>query len=209
MAVRIVNGTEVGKEVVGDDYFFELIVSVFGKDYIQCSCLGELDHYIPGAKTYEIRSAETRLRRFIKDKPIKTALEIGTFNGVSTAVLAHYAEKVLTVDNNVNAMIHVLPVWYYTGVLPKIEFYIADDNADKAQLIKDFDFDYAFVDADHRLEGVKFDFELVKRCGRVLFHDYYDRPDARWPDIKTFVDGLPAKEVTIDEPFAYWERNGF
>ena len=65
--------------------------------------------------------------------------------------------------------------------------------------------DFAFVDGDHKYNEIALDFELVKKCGRVLFHDY---GMDHLPDVTDFVDTLPRREVTIDRPFAYWQANG-
>ena len=61
-------------------------------------------------------------------------------------------------------------------------------------------FDFAFIDGSHKYDDVKFDFECVKRCGRVLFHDYDCK---RHPDVTKFVDEL--SNVIKGRPFAYWE----
>ena len=65
-------------------------------------------------------------------------------------------------------------------------------------------FDFAFIDGMHKVENVRHDFENVKFCGRVLFHD------VNIPEIADFVIGeLGGKIINADtdEPakFGYWE----
>ena len=68
------------------------------------------------------------------------------------------------------------------------------------------------VNVTTSVKGVKTDFECVKKCGRVLFHDYYkegskfDMGTARVQGIVPLVDSLPGNELTIARPFAYWEK---
>lgn len=139
----------------------------------------------------------------MEGKNIKHAIEIGTWRGVSTALLAHYADKVTTCD--LRYYPESMPVWLYFGVNGKIRCTIMEDNDSKAKVINELDFDFAFIDGDHSLEGVAYDFELVKRCGRVLFHDYGIK---HCPGPSKFIESLPETELKLKRPFAYWEANG-
>jgi predicted O-methyltransferase YrrM len=106
---------------------------------------------------------------------------------------------VLTVDIHDNALTN--EVWNYFGVAPKIKCYVVGGNEAKRLLIDTKAFDFAFIDGDHTYEGVKFDFDLVKHCGNVLFHDY---DFSLCPGVKQFIDQLPSNEVEIRKPFALW-----
>ena len=63
-----------------------------------------------------------------------------------------------------------------------------------------YNFDFAFIDGDHTGDRPAKDFELVKKCGRVLFHDRTREA------VKAVIDALPKDEVEIMGGFAYWER---
>lgn len=182
---------------VGDGGFFGSVQYYFGQNHIYRSVL---------ATPHD----EDVFRYFLRDKSIKRAVETGTFKGTATALIAHYADKVITIDTK--NYVDKYPFWIEYGVYRKIESYIVDDEADKAKLLADIDFDFAFIDGDHSAEGVKSDFEAVKKCGRVLFHDYYERHScfdmgcAQFQGIVPLVDSLPNDELTISRPFAYWEE---
>jgi len=103
-------------------------------------------------------------------------LEIGTMNGLSTITLASIGRIVYTWDvANRNAE-------YIWGMFPEIRQKISaftgpQDILDYSikELIqyykKIINFNFAFIDGLHTYNAVKHDFELVKSCGRVLFHD--------------------------------------
>ena len=157
---------------------------------------------------------EEIFRSFLRGKKIKRAVEIGTYQGTSTAVLSYYADRVLTVD--IYRCYEAQKLWLNAGCLDKMDYYRIESDEDKALLLKQQDFDFAFIDGNHR-EGVNLDFKLTSKCGRVLFHDYFHDswklPDTMVasgskpsPWINKLVDSLPKEEVTIREPFAYWEK---
>ena len=110
----------------------------------------------------------------------------------------HYAERVYTVD--ILEFQEAMYLWHCFGVADKITYLVVKDNAAKKQAIETIDFDFAFIDGSHEYEDVKFDFEITKRCGRVLFHDY-----PTCPGVMKFIDELPQNKVRIDVPFAYYE----
>ena len=67
------------------------------------------------------------------------------------------------------------------------------------------DFDFVFIDGDHD-GGIELDFELCKKCGTILFHDYSDRGQRKLNKVKNFIDTLPKNEITIlEEPFVLWQ----
>ena len=182
---------------VGDGGFFGSVQYYYGYNHIHRSVISSPEQ-------------EDRMRFFLRGKSIKRAVETGTYNGTTTALIAHYADKVVTIDRR--NYIDKFPFWIDYGVYDKISSFIIDDDEDKAKLLADIDFDFAFIDGDHSLKGVRADFECVKKCGRVLFHDYYeegskyDEGAARLQGICAMVDELPQDEVVICRPFAYWEK---
>jgi len=182
---------------VGDGGFYGSVRHYYGYNHIHRSVISSEEQ-------------ENIFRYFMKGKDIKTAVETGTYNGTTTALLAHYADRVITIDNK--NYIDKFPFWIDYQVYDKIKSYVIDDDTDKEELLKGIDFDFAFIDGDHSERGVRSDFALVKKCGRVLFHDYYEQNSkydfgaAKSQGICKVVGELPPDEVTIGRPFAYWER---
>jgi hypothetical protein len=129
------------------------------------------------------------------------ALEIGTYQGASTGLIATYCDSVHTIDTFEDHNLTQERVWQMFKVRDKITKHVVKSTKAKQELIKSLEFDFAFVDGDHMLPGIDWDFEAVKHCGRVLFHDYGSEG---WPDVTEFVDALPKDQVTIYGVFALW-----
>ena len=110
-------------------------------------------------------------------------VEIGTWKGASTVLLAQYANLVITFDP------YPLPmcsgVWERMGVAHKIRRVRVPEGMTAD--VSDVDFDFAFIDGDHHFEQVVRDFEAVRHCGKVMFHDYA-HPDC--PGVTAVVDAL-------------------
>jgi len=155
---------------------------------------------------------------FFNQLKINTAVEIGTFWGITAAHFAQFANRVHTFD--ILDHLEKYKVWYELGVGSKISFHLIKgrdmvDNTfkdfqgthtltgkekDIKTIIDSIDFDFAFIDGNHSYENVKADFELVKRCGRILFHDIV-------PEFKGIYKF--AKEIGIKAVFynvGYWEK---
>ncbi|HDZ13371.1 hypothetical protein LCGC14_0643790 [marine sediment metagenome] len=146
---------------------------------------------------------ENQFRGYLKD--ITNAVEIGTKFGISSLLLAHYAYHLTTID--IIPRTEPVRIWNCFGVSHKITYGVVKDDDEKKQYLKSLDFDFAFVDGDHSYKGVKFDFECVKKCGKVLFHDYdHNKPVKE--GVVRFIDELPDKKVIKEPPFAYWRRDG-
>ena len=139
------------------------------------------------------------LKRMILRKPTKTVLEIGTCNGISAAWMAQFVDKVITIDI-VNNIIKN-DVWKFLGVEDKITFYQVSSEEEKAKLMEELEYDVAFIDGEHFGEYPKSDFETVKKCGRVIFHDYSDG----FEDVKHLVDSLDQNKLDKKSTFVYWE----
>ena len=191
---------------VGDTGLYKALLYEYGMRYIRHSAVAD-------------PSTEAIFRSFLQGKTIKNAVETGTHFGVSTCILAHYADHVATMDiNEFDNEARVL--WKSLLITDKIDYYIlggTDDKKEKGLVLKAIgEFDFAFIDGNHR-SGVIVDWDLLKSCGRVLFHDYFRDPSIipgmrpEWGAkisqfILDLVDSLPQDEVTIREPFAYWQR---
>ena len=137
------------------------------------------------------KSSYKELYRFILDHNIKgdVCYEIGTLNGITAIILSRYFRKVISVD--IKESPDRAKIIDYIGV-KNIEFRIINEEKD----IPD-EYDFAYVDGN-RVDA-KHDFEIVKKCGRVLFHDYYENEPV-WHLMKT----LPKEETIIQPPMAYW-----
>jgi cephalosporin hydroxylase len=99
-----------------------------------------------------------------------------------------------------------------TLTLLRADSQIDETRDEVARLIGDRPIDMLFIDADHRYEGVKRDYELysplVRDGGLIAFHDI--RPNTQdaatqvfrfWDELKA--DGLDCREI-VDEPYRGW-----
>jgi hypothetical protein len=148
---------------------------------------------------------ENRFREFFKNRKISHAVEIGTKYGLSSLIMAYYVPRVTTID--IVPRTEPLELWqYFNNTGRKITYAVVENNEEKKTYLEDKDFDFAFIDGDHGYEEVKFDFDTVKRCGRVLFHDYGTAQNMWKKGVVKLVNELPKDEVEIKQPFAYWEK---
>ena len=191
--LRLYNEEMSDHDTVGDECFTQRAYEEFGKHIVRGTAL------MMPAEEGE-RYVVEELFRSILEKQSGVAIEIGTFRGVTTAMLAHYFDKVYTIDLIENAI--SAEVWKFFGILPKIKSYVVADDEAKQHFINSLDFDFAFIDGDHTYEGVALDFELVRKCGKVVFHDYAVSADCK--GVTDFVNELPTEEVIIKRPFAIW-----
>lgn len=133
----------------------------------------------------------------------KCCLEIGTFYGITAVILSQYFDRVICVSLDVDsAKQQKHDIVKHLGI-ENIRFFDVATNADKRALVNQLDFSFCYSDGDHAHDARE-DFELVKRCGKVLFHEY-------WPlqaSVHNVVNSLPPEEITVAtyDCFAYWER---
>lgn len=108
-------------------------------------------------------------------------LEIGCYDGGSTASLAHFADTLITIDINNPPRFDPKRIKDFC----KNYMYIGNDSHDLSNLdhIRTFKFDLIFIDGDHTYEGVKRDYEiysaLCKVNGIIAFHDIIDSESHR------------------------------
>jgi hypothetical protein len=133
----------------------------------------------------------------------ETCLEIGTYQGSSAIILSQYFKRVIcvSVDDDPRRIIK-REIVAYLGIR-NIEFHDVRSNAEKKRIVDGLEFDFAYSDGDHA-NDCREDFELVKRCGKVLMHEAW----CLQPSVWNLCHSLPANEVTWADYdcFAYWQR---
>lgn len=160
-----------------------------------------------------IRGGAGVFERVLSGKGYRTVLEIGTYRGVSSAEIAQYCERVVTIDLHQGRLEQLgenfdrYEFWKSLGI-DNIDLRLIHGDREKKRLIDSLDFDFAFVDGAHD-ESVRNDFELVKRCGRVLFHDADDnrlRPGKEHHSnhVFDFLATLPKEQLEFIDIFALW-----
>ena len=129
---------------------------------------------------------------------IDTAVEIGTYQGSSAAYIAQFANKVHTFDifNYYKSQ-----PWKELGLEDKITYHLVKNKEEIRQILQTIEFDFAFIDNGHEYEECKADFELVKHCGRVLFHDV---EHLAFKGVRQFTDELG--NVRIVDNLGYWSN---
>lgn len=178
------------------------IVELYGQHILRKSALS-------------IRGGAGVLERFLSGGDYRTALEIGTYRGVSAAEISQYVDRVITIDLKHGKLEHNGEThdrhafWASLGVDNVTLIQVADDE-EKRRVIDGLSFDIAFLDGAHDAAGVRGDFALTKRCGRVLFHDADDnrlraiKPDAS-NHVFEFLATLPQEQLTFDDIFCFWQ----
>jgi len=168
---------------------------------------------------------KNRLGRIVSslDRDISTAVEIGTYRGLSTAVLVSLGIHVHTFDVvfqedaplmwehlDCSEMVnyHVPPFCKQEEFLNlkreelgKViwdESLIRDAREWNREVIQKLHFQFAFIDGQHTYEDCRADFSMVKRCGLVLFHDNTNA----FPGVKRLAQEIGARSIG---EFALWE----
>lgn len=142
------------------------------------------------------------LDRFLTETGVRgeLAFEVGSWNGLTAAVLSRYFKKVITVDIVDRQEKYAV---FDTLGIRNVECYHVNTRAEKAHVWKrGGEFDFAYLDGDHQNETDS-DFNLVRDCGRVLFHE-------AWPwqlPVWELVHQLPRNEVVHNGMgLAMWRR---
>ncbi len=151
-------------------------------------------------------------RDFFIDKDIRCAVEIGTYLGISAAYMANFADEVHTFDiidypgrDKVWKDLRLKNVHFHlikprTGSRNFQDIMPDDPDAkDIKRVLADIDYDFAFIDSTHHdYIEVKSDFELVKSCGRVFFHD---ADPIGFPKVSQLIEEIKAERIG---GLAYW-----
>lgn len=148
-------------------------------------------------------SALHGLDDFLRENKIKgeVALEVGTWAGITAVILSRYFKRVVTLDIVDHPLKH--KVLKHCGI-SNVECLKIEGEADKPRIVRELGagFDFAYLDGDHHgcTEG---DFDVAKRCGRVLFQEVFPWQSPVWE----LVNSLPKEEVTYGGfGFALWTR---
>ncbi len=143
------------------------------------------------------------LARFLAERKIRgqRCFEVGTWNGLTAAILSRHFDEVVTVDIVDRPLKQ--EVLDHLGIT-NVRCHVVSENAKKLALWKSYrcQFDFAYLDGDHA-HDTDSDFELVKGCGRVLFHEVWPFQPPVWE----LVHQLPREEVVHGGlGLALWER---
>ncbi len=158
-----------------------------------------------------IRGGAGVLPAVLEGKGVRNALEIGTYRGVGAAELSQYVDHVYTVDLRRGKLESNGEKWdreaFWRGLgIENITQVIVDDDVQKAAFIASLTFDFALIDGNHHdPAAIAADFDLVKRCGHVLFHDADRSGLPRKDHVIDFIESLPKAEVTYRDIFAEWK----
>lgn len=179
-------------------------------------------------KSTAVRENNTFAKILIGIKPApQTIVEIGTYKGIATLLLATLGVKVYTFD--VAYQETAEQIWHAVGIQDKIEYVVVDafkpgynqeiiekigihnlvnkgiDHVKANQEINRYlqenkvSADFVFIDGLHQYRAAKNDFEITKKFGRVLFHDVVEN----YPGMIRFINEIGAKTI---EEFGYWEN---
>jgi predicted O-methyltransferase YrrM len=151
-----------------------------------------------------IRDGGGVFERLLDGRKFKRILEIGTYRGVTAAYMSQFCERITTIDLKNGRMERQADpfdragFWHQLGIR-NIDLRLVASDAEKANVIAGLDFDFAFVDGDHDGRGPAIDFEMVRKCGAVLFHDYDGQNG-----VVDLVNSLPSNQVEVIDIFALW-----
>jgi hypothetical protein len=167
------------------------LIEKFGDKINQMSCV-------------YIADGENSLRHFLNGKKFKTIIEIGTYQGVSTAILSEYAEKVHALD------IADLPlrkdIFSYLGI-NNVEFHHVDPDINGKEMLMNEIFekeqvDFVFIDGDHWGKSLEEDFRISSKCDKILIHDY----EPTFPVVFDFCNNLKGYKTESKNLFFYAEK---
>jgi hypothetical protein len=131
----------------------------------------------------------------------KCCVEIGTCHGLTAIALSRLFERVVSIDIEDKPIKRELVA--FLGI-KNISFHEVAHNGFKADLIAHTKFDAAYVDGDHQ-HDTQFDFDLVRKCRRVLFHEYWPLQPQVWELVNDLRD---SGDVVTHSNYALWTARG-
>ena len=144
-----------------------------------------------------LQKVVTRMRK----PKIKRIIEIGTWRGLSSLVMASCpnVEHIWTFD--INPSYYPEKLWKKFGLEDKITYICLKDSTEIYKAIKEIPCDFAFIDGSHETEAETRDFQFMKtHCSRILVDDT--------DDDRVFGIVKPYGAQRISYRFAYWHRDG-
>jgi len=176
----------------------EEVINHFGKDV-----LSQPD----GSALHDVGSGEEIFQYIMEEafEPgiMKHGVEIGTCCGISTVMLAGFCNHITTFDIRDTPV--RFSIWEHFQVKDRITSVIVKNSQEVRAAVSALSFDFAYIDAAHLYENVVFDIETVKRCGRIVFHDYdLYSVNHVMKAVHELLCNSRGRFLAIP-PFAYWE----
>ncbi len=161
-----------------------------------------------GAKVFRRSSVFHGLGKLLADNDVKgeCCFEVGTWNGLTAAILSRHFKRVITVDIAHNAIKH--DILRHLGIT-NVECFDITDNDEKPRILKGIMkrglvLDGAYLDGNHA-EDTETDWLLARNCGRVIFHECWPFQSPVW----SLVQSLPDAEVVYGGcGLAIWDGRG-
>lgn len=116
-----------------------------------------------------LNDGENVLRYFLDKVNPQKVVEIGTYQGVSAAIISEYAKEVITIDIVDKPLRE--EIWDFLEV-EGITFYKVNSDSQKKRLIESANADMVFIDGEHFDGELAKDYEMSKDSPAILIHDY-------------------------------------
>ena len=164
-------------------------LGIFNIDWYMC-CVG--------------KNNEPHFRNLVEQCAYNRIGELGTYKGVSTAVLSEYADEVRTLD--------IMPdkdrqkIWDYLGI-SNIKSYVIQTQKERDEQLLDIAqwAELMFIDGGHLANDILVDEQLTRECKYRIFDDA--SVGNSWKDVRNCLDNLPDEfEVTYLDRFALVTR---
>ena len=149
-----------------------------------------------GASVFRRSSVFHGLGRFLAENNVRgeCCFEVGTWNGLTAAILSRHFDHVVTVDIAHNAIKRDILAHLD---IRNVECIDIRSNEEKPGVLKGMEkrglkIDCAYLDGNHR-EDTEQDFSFVRRYGRAIFHEAWIFQSPVW----SLIHSLPENEVTF------------
>lgn len=166
----------------------EKLIEKFGGDVNHMSCV-------------YLRDGEKRLRELLFK--CDTIIEIGTYRGVSSAVLSEYAKRVFSFDVVEQSLRQTF--MNYLNI-DNVVFDIVKNREDEikkvSEVFENNKVDLCFIDGEHFDGELEKDFEMCKQCKTIIIHDY----TKTFPEVYHFVNALDGYKKEINDTFVKLTR---
>lgn len=136
-----------------------------------------------------------------KEQASGNVLEIGSYKGVSTSLLAYYANSVTSVDIATTNELKAVAETYGNIKI------VVGQSSEVTWQFEDESFDLIYIDAAHEYEFVKKDIEAclskLKKNGIVSGHDYRDNHQGVMTAVNEFVTNGIIKNLCVFSDFSW------